>query len=228
MTNHHWSFSIKELERELGVSGLLPGAGGPVPIAGECGHVTLAAGDETEDAVIAWLRDRFGHASAERALSGPGLVSLHRAAAERAGREAPDLLPGEVVARARSGTCDNSRCAIDLFFRSLGSVAGNLGLTLSARGGVYIGGGIAPQLLPEIERSRFRARFEGKGRFQGYLAAIPTLVITAPESPALLGASHALDLALATARTGSRHAAPVSGARGRVPRRRRPRNPPSG
>jgi len=73
----------------------------------------------------------------------------------------------------------------------LGSVAGNLALTLGAQGGVYIGGGIIPRLGDIFDRSPFRARFEAKGRFAAYLAEIPTYLMLSP-TPALLGAAHAL------------------------------------
>jgi len=75
----------------------------------------------------------------------------------------------------------------------LGSVAGNLALTLGAKGGVYIGGGIVPRLGDWFARSPFRRRFEAKGRFQPYLAEIPVWVINASQSPALAGAAVALD-----------------------------------
>nr|WP_316643620.1 glucokinase [uncultured Roseateles sp.] len=179
----------------LGVSGLLALADGHyVPVAGEGGHTTLAPNDEEEAAVIARLRLRFGHASAERALSGPGLLNLYLAAADLAGQTAQDLTPADVIVRAREQDDPLCSTAVDLFCRFLGSVAGNLALTLGARGGVYVGGGIAPRLLPELTASRFRERFEGKGRFQGYLAAIPTFVIDSAVSPALIGASRALDM----------------------------------
>jgi glucokinase len=180
----------------LGVSGLIPaGPGQRVPITGEGGHVSLAAGDAREAAVVERLRQRFGHASAERALSGPGLVNLYEAACTLSGRTVEALDPADVIARARSG--DDLCCvtALDLFFGFLGSVAGNLALTLGARGGLYIGGGIVPRLLPEMERSAFRERFEAKGRFHDYLAAIPTRVIHAAVSPAFAGVSRALDIA---------------------------------
>jgi glucokinase len=79
------------------------------------------------------------------------------------------------------------------FAAMLGTVAGNLALTLGARGGVYLGGGIVPRLGERFAQLPFRARFEDKGRFSAYVAAIPTWVITA-ESPALLGAARALDI----------------------------------
>jgi glucokinase len=176
----------------LGVSGLLPlPGGGAAAITGEGGHVTLAACDADEEAVIAHLRARFGHVSAERVLSGPGLVNLHAACAELAGRAPRFAEPADVLAHAgRDADCTR---AVEHFCAFLGSAAGNLALTLGARGGVYIGGGIAPRLLEWLRRPGFRARFEGKGRFREYLAEVPTWVIRADVSPALLGASRALD-----------------------------------
>jgi glucokinase len=183
----------------LGASGLLPvGRDAYVPITGEGGHVTLAPGDDRESAVLERLRHRYGHASAERALSGPGLVNLYVAVCELNGRAVQALSPAEVIAQARGegGGAVDACCAtaLELFFNFLGGVAGNLALTLGARGGVYIGGGIAPRLLPEMGRSAFRERFEGKGRFRDYLRGIPTLVIDAEVSPAFIGASRALDM----------------------------------
>ena len=81
-----------------------------------------------------------------------------------------------------------------MFCALLGTVAGDLALTLGARGGIYIGGGIVPQLGEFFARSPFRARFEAKGRFSAYLAGVPTYVIRAPYA-ALSGASEALDRA---------------------------------
>jgi glucokinase len=179
----------------LGVSGLLPARGGQraIPINGEGGHVTLAAADAHEEAVIRRLRERFGHASAERALSGPGLVNLYVALCEVHGLVAQPLQAADVSSRAAAGQDPICVEALDLFFSFLGNVAGNLALSLGARGGVYIGGGIVPRLGDAIDRSRFRGRFEAKGRFGSYLQAIPTLLVDARVSPALLGAARALD-----------------------------------
>jgi glucokinase len=178
----------------LGVSGLLRDtAGRLVPLGGEGGHVSLAAANAREDAVIAVLRERFGHCSAERALQGAGLVSMYEALCTIDGVSAASLDPAGVTAAAVSGS--DARCVevVDLFFAFLGSVAGNLALTLGARGGVYIGGGIVPRLGDWIDRSRFRERFIAKGRFREYLDGIPTWVIHAETSPALMGAANALD-----------------------------------
>jgi glucokinase len=179
----------------LGVSGLLPARKGTraVPIAGEGGHVTLAAADDREDLVVGQLRRRFGHTSAERALSGPGLVNLYEAACEIDRVPARPLDAATVTARAQVGQDAQCRLAVNLFFSFLGNVAGNLALSLGARGGIYIGGGIVPRLGEEIDRSAFRERFESKGRFRDYLSAIPTFVVQARVSPALVGAARALD-----------------------------------
>lgn len=177
----------------LGVSGLMPQPGGRwAPLAGEGGHVTLAATDDREAAILAWLRRRHGHVSAERVLSGAGLVNLLEALDAVDGVAARARLPSEVTQAAVDGS--DARCvqAVRLFTRFLGIVAGNLALTLGARGGVHIGGGIVPRLGAAFDGATFRAGFEHKGRFAAYLEAIPTWVITAA-TPALIGASRALD-----------------------------------
>jgi len=177
----------------LGVAGLVQGdAGHPMTIAGEGGHVTLAAANAREAQVLAQLRQRFGHASAERALSGPGLVNLYDAICALDAVPRLDLKPVEVSQRALAGTDAACSEALQLFGGFLGSVAGNLALTFGARGGIYIGGGIVPRLGAAFDALPFRQRFEDKGRFRCYLERIQTAVITAP-APALHGAANALD-----------------------------------
>lgn len=179
----------------LGVSGLLQTPGGALPIAGEGGHVSLAPADAIEDGMLVWLRATFGHVSAERVLSGAGLVNLYRAACALAGQASESLGPLEVTARALAGSDAECRVAVERFFAFLGSVAGDLALTLGARGGVYVGGGIVTRLGDWIARSAFRERFESKGRYRDYLASIPTWSIVSASSPALRGANRALDAA---------------------------------
>ncbi len=180
----------------LGVSGLLPdGRGGWVPLQGEGGHVSLAANSPREQQVLSWLDARYGHASAERAICGQGLCDLHAALqAIDDAASVPSRLSAADILQAALERGD-ARCVetVDLFCAFLGSVAGNLALTLGSRGGVYVGGGIVPRLGQVFDRSAFRARFEAKGRFSGFLAEIPVYVIVAPKSPALAGAAAALD-----------------------------------
>jgi glucokinase len=170
----------------LGVSALVPNDGdGWVAMISEGGHVSMAPNTDEESEVIAVVRKRFGHCSAERVVSGQGLVNLYSAFTELAGRE-PAQVPAErVTALAREGDELGGR-AVAMFFALLGTVASDVALITGARGGVYIAGGIVPQLLGELERSEFRRRFEAKGRYESYLAAIPTYVITA-ELPAFRG-----------------------------------------
>ncbi len=177
----------------LGVASLVFDAGGrAITVPGEGGHVTLAAGTAREAAVLAQLRQRFDHVSAERALSGPGLVNLYRAVCALDARDAADLEPADVSTRGLAG--DDPACveALQLFAAFLGSVAGNLALTLGARGGIFLGGGVVPRLGTAFDALPFRRAFEDKGRFRGYLERIPTVVITA-SAPALHGATNALD-----------------------------------
>ncbi len=170
----------------LGVSGLVPSSDGWIPLSGEGGHVTMAARDDREAAILGWLRRRFPHVSAERVLSGGGLVNLHDAIAALDGREVPPRQPHEVTDAALAGTCPVCREAIARFCAMLGTVAGNLALTLGARGGVYIAGGIVPRIRPLFETSEFRHAFEDKGRLSDYVAAMPSYLVIHPV-PAFLG-----------------------------------------
>lgn len=176
----------------LGVSGIVPVGDRYAALASEGGHVTLPAADERETAVISVLRPRLGHVSAERLVSGFGLSNLFAGLLELSGQPA-DLPPPaeEITARARSGDGLAAE-ALSLFFSFLGTVAGNLALTLGARGGIYIAGGIARQLAPELAASPFRARFEAKGRYGEYLREIPTWIVTEPV-PAFRGLTAILD-----------------------------------
>lgn len=179
----------------LGVSGLLPyGADGWVPLAGEGGHVTLPAATPRERLLMDALAARYGRASAERVCSGAGLLDSFRVLCEADGVAVPGVeRAADVTEAALAHGQPQALEALNLFCALLGSVAGNLALTLGARGGVYLGGGIVPRLGAWFDASPFRARFEDKGRFNGYLRAIPVWVITARESPALLGAARSLD-----------------------------------
>ncbi len=177
----------------LGVSGLLSDAGGAVSaLSGEGGHVTLAAADSDEAAILALLRKRFSHVSAERVLSGMGLVNLYGAVCALRGVQAAELSPAQITEAALARADAASVQTLQLFAGFLGNVAGNLVLTLGARGGLFVGGGIVPKMGAAFDAEFFRRRFEAKGRFEEYLQTIPTWIITAP-TPALLGVSLALD-----------------------------------
>jgi glucokinase len=164
----------------LGVSGLVWDGSRPIVVASEGGHASLPASSIREDAVLDCLRKRFDHVSAERVLSGPGLENLYQAIAVLDGIDAPSRSAAEITNAALRGTCPISRASLDMFCAMLGGFAGNVALTYGARGGVYIAGGIAPRILDYLARSEFRRRFEQKGRFRAYLAAIPSHVIIHP------------------------------------------------
>jgi glucokinase len=177
----------------LGVSGLIPHGEHYIPISGEGGHVTLPGQDAEEIAVIAQLGKKFAHVSAERVLSGPGLEHLYQALSAVRGASAHKLAAEQITARALDGSDEICVAAANMFCALLGTVSGNLALTLGAHGGVYIGGGIVPKLGSLFIKSSFRQRFESKGRFTEYLARIPVFVIHA-RYPALTGAAAALEI----------------------------------
>lgn len=150
----------------------------------EGGHADFAPGDDVEIEILKVLRARFGHVSWERLLSGPGLVNLHAA---MGGRET--LSPQEITARVgRDPLCTE---VFARFCAILGSAAGDIALTLGARGGVLIAGGILPAMRAPFAASQFRARFEAKGRFAAYLKAIPTRLIV-QDHAGLIGAAASL------------------------------------
>ncbi len=186
----------------LGVSGLVPsghldGPGAWAPLQGEGGHVTLAGCTPREQQVLAHIGERYGHASAERAVCGQGLVDIHRAlrAIDHPWEPSPPMQAADITRRALDEGDTECAEALNLFCAFLGTAAGNLALTLGSQGGVYIGGGIVPRLGDWFDRSPFRTRFQSKGRFTAYLEKIPVFVINATRSPALLGAARALDSA---------------------------------
>jgi len=182
----------------LGVSGLVPAAsGGFVAIEGEGGHRTLAAHDAREWAIVTALARRFGHASAERALSGPGIEATWKAIATIDGKRCErDKTAAEIAADAFAGRDPMAQEAIAVFTGLLGSVAGDLALTLGARAGVFIAGGIVPGWGERFDARRFLERFRAKGRFHSWLSAIPVHVVTRPH-PGLVGVEHLLEYQMA-------------------------------
>ena len=173
----------------FGVSALVRDAQGrETAMPSEGGHACFAPGDEVEDEILRILRRRYDRVSIERLICGPGLLNMHRALAEIEGRETHIDDPAEITREALEEA--NSPCGHTLarFCAILGAVAGDIALTTGARGGVYIAGGIVPRILPFIKASPFRERFERKGRFSDYMAAIPTKVIMHKHA-ALLGSA---------------------------------------
>jgi glucokinase len=172
----------------LGVSGLIPADDRWIALGSEGGHSSFSPCDEREDIVLHFARKKWTHVSFERVVAGPGIELIYRALAARDKKRLPaSVEPAEVVKRALGGDALGAE-ALDCFCGILGTFAGNIAMTLGALGGIYIGGGVVPKLGDFFVQSSFRRRFEAKGRFESYLANIPTYVITA-EYPAFLGVS---------------------------------------
>ncbi len=170
----------------LGVSGLIPASGLFVALQGEGGHTAFSPMNEREAGVLHWLQQRYDHVSTERVVSGMGLENLYQALCLLDRVQARSLGPDKITAAALSNTDAQCTGALEMFCAILGTAAANLVVTLGARAGCYIGGGIVPRLGDYFARSPFRTRFETKGRFSSYVAAVPTYVILA-QTPALRG-----------------------------------------
>jgi glucokinase len=172
----------------LGVSGLIPADDGWIALGTEGGHTSFSPLDETEVWILQYAWRFFPHVSFERLLSGPGIELVYRALAERAGVEAQAFAAADIALRATQGSDPLCVATIEAFCAMLGTAAANLAVTQGAFGGIYIGGGIVPRLGTLFDQSKFRERFEDKGRFSEYMKAIPTYVITASDAT-FVGAS---------------------------------------
>lgn len=167
------------------------------PVSSEGGHVEFAPKTEEEVSLWRYLHRQFGHVSVERVLSGQGLVNIYRWLKGSGRYQEPGWFKEhmETMDPARAITeaaVENSlplcRQALDHFVSVLGAVCGNLALTAMTTGGIYLGGGIPPKILPALKEDLFLKAFAGKGRFQGFLEKIPVRVIL-DNRAALLGAA---------------------------------------
>ena len=176
----------------IGVAGLVWSGADWIAVPSEGGHISLAAHSRHEFEIIERLRGSHDHLSAERVLSGPGLANLYRAIADSHGVAAPPLQPNEVL--TRGGVAGSDPLAVEalaLFVTWLGAFAGDVALAFCARGGVYLGGGIAARIVTALSQGDFRQAFEAKGRMRSLLAPIPASVILA-EFATLRGAAAGL------------------------------------
>jgi len=160
----------------------------------EGGHRDFAPTSPLQDRLLVYLRERFGRVSTERVLSGPGLSSIYSFLVEAEGREpCPAVEASERSPAAVSGSAHPTAGAtLDLFVDVYGAEAGNLGLTVLARGGVYLAGGIGPRVVHGERAERLARAFVAKGRFEGYLRELPLRLITEPDLGLLGAAQEAL------------------------------------
>ncbi len=176
------------------------------PLACEGGHADYAPAGATEIALMDWLGERYGHVSWERVVSGPGLVTIHAFLRDYRKASTPGWLQSQLQTddaaaaisdAALAGRDEICREALDLFIRCYGAEAGNLALKLMATGGVFVAGGIAPQLIERLRQGDFLAAFCAKGRMQGLMEAMPVRVLR-NESASLLGPAVCAAESLAT------------------------------
>ncbi len=176
----------------LGVSGLVYSESGTwTPLQGEGGHVTATVRTQREFDLYQVLAARFGHVSAERYLSGPGLTYVHDGLRQLDQLPSSELSSAQITEAAMSGSDPYCVETLEIFCTLLGTCAADLALTLGAFGGIYIGGGIVPKLGDYFLQSSFRSSFEDKGRMRHLMEKTPTFIITDPY-PALTGAAQLL------------------------------------
>ena len=171
------------------------------PLASEGGHCDFAPRTDIEIELLRYLRDKFkGHVSYERILAGPGYMNVYEFLRDRgfypetpelkAKLNSPDLPAAAVITQlGQAGSDPLCRATNDLFSEIYGAEAGNLALKCVAVGGVFVGGGIAPKMLVDLQRGGFWKAFLDKGRFAGLMKTLPVFVSLNPRAP-LIGAAH--------------------------------------
>jgi glucokinase len=176
----------------LGVANLVPVSTAGVSkwhcFSGEGGHVDFAPVGEQEINVLRYLNTIKKRVSYEQLLSGYGLEQIYQALANEEIVEQPPLSAQEISTKGIDKRCSLCHQALLIFCQALGSFAGNLALIMNSQGGVYIAGGIVPRFIDFLKASKFRERFESKGRLSHITVQTPTYVIT-EQQPGLLGAA---------------------------------------
>jgi len=164
-----------------------------LPVASEGGHADFAPRTDREFELAKMLRDLYGRAEIEQVLSGPGLVNIYRLT--HTGRSCESIegvppadQPAAISNAALSKRCGHCREALDIFVEAYGAEAGNLGLRGVATAGIYVGGGIAPKILPALQNGRFIQAFRAKAPMADLVAAMPVTVIVKHDA-GLLGAA---------------------------------------
>lgn len=171
----------------LGVAFLVPHGDDWLPLPGEGGHACFAPADLLERRLHAHLARGLEHLSYEHLLSGPGLERIYSALLEMGEAAGQPMTAAQIASAALAGDPGPALC-LEIFCKVLGSYAGDLALIGSARGGVYLAGGILPRILPFVHSSGLRARFDHKGAMRHFVQEIPIQIITS-RLPALIGAA---------------------------------------
>ncbi|MGB3391749.1 MAG: glucokinase [Pseudaminobacter sp.] len=185
----------------LGVAGLAEAASGWIALPGEGGHISFAVRNADELSILDRISEGAAHVSAERMISGPGLTALYRALAEMKGKAVEERAAAGITKAALVHEDPIAEEALELFVGWLGRFAGDMALAFGARGGVYLGGGIAPRIIEALETGSFRAAFEAKGRLSSFLKTVPVHVIKAADA-GLRGAAIALSEAVPAVASG--------------------------
>lgn len=172
----------------LGVSHIIKPADKWISLDGEAGHVSFTPNTREQGDILFLLQTQFGHVSAERILSGQGLVNLYQSLCTLSQKKSQFELPEQVTKAGLNYSCPIAVKSLNIFCQVMGSFAGNLAMSLNCTGGVYIAGGIVPRFITFFGTSEFRHFFEDKGRLKDYLTKIPTFVIT-NRNPGLLGST---------------------------------------
>jgi glucokinase len=188
----HQAIAVLGAGTGLGMAALVPAHPKPLPLATEGGHASFAALDAVEEHIRHFLLEKHGFVSNEDLLSGAGLVNIYQALCAYSKKAAVLSEAADITSHAIESHDPLCRETLERFCMILGSVAGDYALQIGAKGGVYIAGGIIPRFKEFFASSRFRERFESKGRFRNYLAAIPTYVVIANQ-PGLIGAASVFD-----------------------------------
>ncbi len=189
LDNEHYTVGILGPGTGLGTVGLRKHGDLLIPITGEGSHSGFAPESQVQVDILTALRERFDRVSAERLVSGPGLENIYWALARMHGEKRPQLSAADIFARTLDNSDPRAAEAVQVFFEVLGQYAGDLALTLGAKDGIFVAGGIAQRYPDLLANSRFRSGFESKGRHRSIVERIPTQLIL-HEQPGLLGASY--------------------------------------
>jgi glucokinase len=166
-----------------------------IAVPSESGHADFAARTERDVQLMRWLTDRYGRAEVEGVVSGRGVLNIHQAMHREPCKVVVDLAhpdaAAEITAAGLAGRCAGCIETLDVFVEAYGAEAGNLALRSMSTGGMFVGGGIAPKILPALTDGRFMHAFRRKAPFEALLSTMPVCVVLNPDTGLLGAAVHA-------------------------------------